>query len=134
MNQFVDSVLWVSYERNYLRCGGFVHQNSIIFMISPPEPYSNYEKMILPFDDLTWYYLLGVFCSAFVGIFILNQTPKFFRDLVYGKNVNMPSFNVIGTFFGIGQTKLPDNNFGRIILMAFILFCLIFRTAYQGKN
>jgi hypothetical protein len=28
--------------------------------------------------------------------------------------------------------RLPDNNFGRIILMNFILFCLIIRTGYQG--
>lgn len=66
------------------------------FMYSPPEPYTNYEKMILPFDDMTWFYLILVFCSAFVGIFVINQTPKVFRDLVYGKDVNMPSFNVIG--------------------------------------
>jgi hypothetical protein len=28
--------------------------------------------------------------------------------------------------------RLPVNNFGRIILMVFILFCLVIRTAYQG--
>jgi hypothetical protein len=39
---------------------------------------------------------------------------------------------ISGTFFGIGQMRLPINNFGRIILMVFILFCLIIRTAYLG--
>lgn len=35
--------------------------------------------------------------------------------------------------FGIGQTKLPFKNFGRIILTSFILWCLVIRTGYQGK-
>ncbi|KAG5679800.1 hypothetical protein PVAND_009338 [Polypedilum vanderplanki] len=52
--------------------------------------------------------------------------------LVYGHGVKIPSLNVVGTFFGIGQTKLPDLSFSRFILMIFILFCLIIRTAYQG--
>jgi hypothetical protein len=28
--------------------------------------------------------------------------------------------------------RLPVNNFARIILMIFIVFCLVIRTAYQG--
>jgi hypothetical protein len=28
--------------------------------------------------------------------------------------------------------RLPSSNFGRMILMVFIIFCLIIRTAYQG--
>lgn len=103
-------------------------------MYSQPEPYTNYEKMILPFDSDTWIYFILFFCFAFVGISLINLMPKTFKNLVYGKGVKMPTFNAIGTFFGIGQTKLPDNNFARIILMHFIIFCLIFRTAYQGET
>lgn len=130
----LNVIIVLGYPVPFERCGAAVFDYNLIVMVSAPEPYTNYEKMLLPFDSTTWYYLMGVFCSAFIGIFVLNRTPKLFRDLVYGKNVNMPSFNVIGTFFGIGQTKLPDNNFGRIILMTFIIFCLVFRTAYQGKT
>jgi hypothetical protein len=117
----------------HLSCVAAVTQHSLATMYSPSEPYTNYEKMILPFDDTTWTYLILVLCAAFVGILVINQTPRAFKDLVYGSGVKMPSFNVIGTLFGIGQTKLPDNNFGRIVLMTFIIFCLIFRTAYQGE-
>ena len=108
-------------------------QLSLGAMYSPPESYTNYEKMVLPFDDLTWMYLGITFGAAFALIFIMNLLPPVFKDVFYGKEVKMPSFNVIGTFFGIGQTKLPRNNFARIILISFIIFCLIFRTAYQGK-
>jgi hypothetical protein len=115
-----------------LQCSIPVFQYTIQIMYSPPEPYSNYEKMILPFDSETWLYLILVFLSSFIGIFLINRMPKRFKDLFYGKNVRMPSLNVLRSFFGIGQTKLPHTNFGRIILMTFIMFCLIFRTAYQG--
>lgn len=108
-------------------------QHSICAIVSPPELYTDYEKMILPFDRETWSYLIIVFCSAFIGIFLINKFPRRYQDVVYGRGVKMPSFNVLGTLFGIGQTKLPENHFGRIILMAFIIFCLIFRTAYQGE-
>lgn len=105
-------------------------QHIICAAVSPPQLYTDYEKMILPFDEETWIYLIIVFGGAFFGIFLINHLSKNVKDIVYGRNVKMPSFNVLGTLFGIGQTKLPENNFGRIILMAFIIFCLIFRTAY----
>lgn len=37
-------------------------------------------------------------------------------------------------FFGIGMTQLPGRNFARFLLMLYILFCLVIRTAYQGKQ
>jgi hypothetical protein len=115
-----------------VECSIALFSMPLVSMYTPPDPYTNYEKMILPFDSDTWMYLIVVFCLSFLSIFIINQFPKAFKDLVYGKNVKMPSFNVLGAFFGIGQTKLPDNNFGRIILIFFIIFCLVMRTAYQG--
>lgn len=131
-------VLWLYYYygnwSDHMSCSMSVRQNNIKFMYSPPEPYTNYEKMILPFDYETWIYLILVFCSAFVGIFVINQMHKRFRDIIYGKDVKTPSLNVLRSFFGIALTKLPSNNFARIILMTFLWFCLIFRTAYQGEE
>lgn len=111
----------------------FIDQD-LTAVYSPPEPYTNYEKMVLPFDFDTWLYLMITFAAAFFIIFIINFLPNDIKDVIFGENVKMPGFNVIGTFFGIGQTKLPENNFARIILMSFIIFCLIFRTAYQGNK
>lgn len=36
--------------------------------------------------------------------------------------------------FGCGQINLPGRNFARFILMMFIWFCLVMRTAFQGKQ
>jgi hypothetical protein len=103
-----------------------------IFVFSPTEAYNSYEKMILPFDEMTWTYLILTFSCAFLFIFIMNYASKKIRSMIYGENVNTPAFNVVSIFFGIGQTRLPLENFSRIILMIFIIFCLIIRTAYQG--
>jgi hypothetical protein len=103
-----------------------------IFAITPAEAYNSYEKMILPFDELTWILLILTFLMAFLFIFIVNFTTRKVRDVIYGRDVNTPAFNVVAIFFGIGQTRLPGKVFSRVILMLFILFCLIIRTAYQG--
>jgi hypothetical protein len=38
------------------------------------------------------------------------------------------------TLLGGGQFRLPGRSFARFILMMFILFCLVMRTAYQAKQ
>jgi hypothetical protein len=107
-------------------------QEKIILAITPAEKFSNLEKLLLPFDELTWELLIVTFCVAFLVISIVSLMSKIVRNLVFGVKVNSPALNVIGTFFGISQTKLPGRNFARLILMNFVLFCLVMRTAYQG--
>lgn len=102
------------------------------FVMTPGEKYSSYEKMILPFDIETWTYLGITFVVAFLTILLLKFMPKKLRDVVVGSKVQHPVYNVIGTFYGISQVKDPKFNSARILLVFFIFFCLIFRTAYQG--
>lgn len=124
--------MFTAGDSNVGYCTTPFFEQSIYAMYSPPEPYTNYEKMTMPFDYDTWIYLIIVFFVAFIAINVVNYFTEF-REILYGKGIKMPSFNVVRTFFGIGQTKLPENNFARIILVTFIIFCLIFRTAYQGE-
>jgi hypothetical protein len=104
----------------------------LAFVISEAECYSSYEKILLPFDELTWYLLTATFGFAFGAIFVVSRLSRRWQDIVYGEGVRVPAFNVLGTFFGIAQTHLPTTFFARAILILFIGFCLIFRTAYQG--
>lgn len=104
----------------------------VSFGLSNPESYTSFEKMIFPFDTLTWIFSISVFISAFLVISIMNLLPKHTRQFFYGKNVITPALNVIVIFFGISQTQLPKKSFARMILTTFVLFCLILRTAYQG--
>jgi hypothetical protein len=110
----------------------YYSSEKLVFVITPTPLYTNYEKLFMPFDFITWILILFVFAIAFLVILIVNSTSKSIQILVYGKDIKVPSYNVVGTFFGAGQIKIPEANFPRIILMNFILFCLIIRTAYQG--
>jgi hypothetical protein len=106
-----------------------------IFVLSLAPRFSSYEKILMPFDPATWRYLLMTFGIAIFVIFVVNEVNfSLFQNLFYGKGVKTPTFNMIGTFFGVSQTQLPEENFPRILLVTFIFFCLIIRTAYQGED
>ncbi|KAG5666299.1 hypothetical protein PVAND_017850 [Polypedilum vanderplanki] len=109
-----------------------IYTINIGMMVTKGEKYTDYEKLLLPFDDITWILLVGTFFIAFGMIFVLNRMSKRIKILFFGEGVSVPSLNVVSTYFGISQVTLPISNFPRFILMMFILFCLIFRTAYQG--
>ncbi|KAG5676554.1 hypothetical protein PVAND_006379 [Polypedilum vanderplanki] len=102
------------------------------FSIPPAEIYTSYEKLLFPFDFMTWILLLGTFGTAFTAIFIVNHLSRRWQDIVYGEGIRMAAYNVVGTFFGISQSRVPRANFPRMLLILFIGFCMIFRNAYQG--
>lgn len=105
----------------------------VLLVVTPGEPFTAYEKLFFPFDLPTWISLCCTFLIAFAVIFVVNLKPRIIQEVFYGVGVNSPSLNVLGSFFGIGQNKLPKNNFGRIILIFFVYFCLVFRVGYQGE-
>ena len=107
---------------------------SDVFIVPPGEPYTCWEKLLLPFDEATWMWLGITFAVAFLVIIFIKLTRSTsMYDLVIGSNVTTPALNVIAIFMGIGQILLPQRNISRFLFMAFVLFCLIIRTAYQGK-
>jgi hypothetical protein len=110
------------------------HTNYVVgFFVPPSELYTSYEKLLMPFDELTWLYLILTFGFSFGFIFFIKLfAPMWFQVLFFGYNIGSPAFNLLGIFFGIGQVRLPAANFARIVLMAYIIFCLIIQTAYQG--
>lgn len=101
-------------------------------LLTPGEPYDSYEKLVFPFDFLTWIFLAVVFGCTFLSIFVINTFSRKIQNIIYGENVLTPAQNVGAILFGMSQTKLPIKNFPRIILITFVLFCLVMRTAYQG--
>jgi hypothetical protein len=108
-------------------------QSRVKLLITPEEPYTIYEKLLLPFDDATWISIIVTFLIAFLAVFVINFFSNKIQELVYGKGVLTPTLNILGGFFGISQTVLPVANFPRILFTVFISFCLIIRTCYQSK-
>jgi hypothetical protein len=106
---------------------------SVDIYVSPPEFYTNFEKLLLPFDDTTWILLMSIFISTTIFIFIMKLMPETFRTLFYGDGIHTPGLNATQIFFGIGLTKLPTRSTSRFILIIFVMFCLILRSCYQSK-
>jgi hypothetical protein len=104
------------------------------FVVPPGEEYSGFDKLVLPFDSPTWFLIGLTFFVAFSIIFIVHFLSTKIQDFIFGNNVLSPTFNIAAHFFGLGQIALPRRNFPRFLLTIFILFSLIIRTAYQGKN
>lgn len=103
-----------------------------IIIVTPGELYTPYEKMILPFDRMTWIFLITTFTIAIMSILIINQCTKRVQEIVYG-NSDTPTLNVLRIFFGIAIVTLPNKDFARKLYILFVMFCLIFRTCYQSK-
>jgi hypothetical protein len=106
---------------------------SVGIFVSPPEFYTNFEKLLLPFDDTTWILLLAIFSTTAIFIFVMKLMPEKLRISFYGDNILSPGLNSTQIFFGISLTKLPTKSTSRFILIVFVLFCLILRSCYQSK-
>jgi hypothetical protein len=122
LGYFYDNVIYQPY--------GFQEQ---FIAVPPGELFSPYEKLVLPFDEATWFLIILVFVAAFTTIFVAYFMSQSYREIIFGENVDTPSINVTAHFFGISQNLLPSKYFARVIVMIFILYSLIIRTAYQGK-
>lgn len=100
--------------------------------VPPGDLYTSFEKIILPFDIETWICILITFLLAFL-LNLIIYLPIIQIWLSYRTAAQSSTLNIFRIIFGIGQTKLPEKNFSRIILISFLLWCLVIRTAYQGK-
>ncbi|KAG5679817.1 hypothetical protein PVAND_009355 [Polypedilum vanderplanki] len=103
------------------------------FLVSYNDFYTNYEKLVFPFDTATWILILLTFGFTFATICILKFCPKWIRTIVFGRGILNPAYNALGIFFGISQLRLPNENFCRSLLIIYIWFCLIIRTCFQSK-
>jgi hypothetical protein len=98
------------------------------FLIPPGEAYTPFETLFLPFDTDTWMWFSVLYFITFSVTFIVNCLSRSsFRNLVFGKNVSSPAYNIFVAFMGGGQKVLPQKSFARFLLMSFILFSLVMR-------
>ena len=74
---------------------------------------------------------------TFVLIVTTNFTSykfsKKIRNMLNERSTSELTFNIFRIFFGIGQINVSKANFLRILLISFTFWCLVIRTAYQGK-
>ena len=111
-----------------------IFSSSDVFIVPPGEPYTPWEILFLPFDEATWMWTGIFFGVAFLVILLVKLSKSnSIYEFVIGTNVATPALNVIAILMGIGQMLLPSRNIPRFLFINFVIFCLIMRTAYQGK-
>ncbi|KAG5674041.1 hypothetical protein PVAND_004031 [Polypedilum vanderplanki] len=130
---FTFSVSPANYSNALLYYTQSISTLNFMFHISYNDLYTNYEKLTMPFDDLTWILMLLTFGLTFATIFGLKISSQRIRRIIFGKGINIPAYNALGIFFGISQLRLPKESFPRSTLIIFIWFCLIIRTCWQSK-
>lgn len=110
----------------------FLYESHVI--VTPlGEEYDCYEKLLLPFYWFVWLLIILTILSAIATVIVLSFTSISTRAFVYGTRITNPLENVTRIIFGLSQEIEPRRNFSRVLTMLFILFCLVMRTAWQGK-
>lgn len=103
------------------------------FVISPGMLYSDFEKLFQPFDTTVWICIVAILVIAFLVIFVVNVRFKMLQIIIYGEDVLHPTTNLLLAILGSSQPKLPKRHSSRFLLMVFLVFCLVLRSAYQGS-
>jgi hypothetical protein len=111
----------------------FYYSNVEYYAVPRGATFNSYEKLKFPFDETTWKMIIVTFVVAFMMVFVISRLTRKIKNLVFGSNVSTPSLNIAAHFFGLGQIILPRRNFARFLVMMFIIYCLIVRTAWQSK-
>lgn len=66
-----------------------------LFIISRSAPFSQFEKIFLPFESEVWHWLIASMAVAVFVIFIFQRTPKFVQKFVFGMSNQSPLLNLM---------------------------------------
>ena len=125
---------WLKENRlNFFDFSNVYAHDQLIFTIPPGQKLTALEKLIYPFQFMSWAFIL-LFCSmGLLIIFVMKWQSKCVQDFVIGPGVKDPYFNMFAVFVGQSRRKLPGKNFARYLLMMFTIYSMIIRTIYQGS-
>lgn len=89
------------------------------------------EKLIKPFDSATWICLIATIGVGLITITTLKLISLFMKTVFI--SISKAMLSTVQIFFGIGLIQTPERHSARILFTVITIFCLIVRTAYQGK-
>lgn len=108
-------------------------ESQFAYLVPPPEKLSSFAKLFQPFDLDVWMTLLVCFIAGALIIVLLSYTSKQVRANILGSGTTTPLTNMLIVILGSSQAIVPSNSCARLLLMAFIIFCMIVRTVFQGS-
>lgn len=99
-------------------------------MIPSGAPYTSLENLIRPFSIVVWIFFLILVTLPYMFIKVKSSTIR----NVTGETNNFNYYLIMmESIVGNSIKRLPKRNFPRILIMAFIMYCLVMRTIYQSK-
>lgn len=96
------------YESNDVFASQVFTTSDDLMAIPPPEAFDAYEKLLLPFDEATWFWIVMTFSFIFGAIFTLKFTKPSIRQFVIGRTVKTPVLNVTRAFLESLKFKRLD--------------------------
>jgi hypothetical protein len=126
---------WLTKTRlEFLDATMAYYDDYAIIIVPSGTEFSSFEKLIFPFALNTWIVLLSYIAIGVIVIFVIKfLCLKIIQNFVFGLHVNYPMLNLWNALLGGAQNTLPRGNFARFLLMNFLIFSLVIRTAYQGS-
>lgn len=98
--------------------------HSIVVVVPLGEPFTSIEDLYRPFSLIVWIAFSLVVVAACVFILTLR---------LFKIKMRFPLHNLLMIEVGVPVARLPTDNFSRILIMSFLIFCLVLRTIYQSK-
>lgn len=86
----------------------------------------------MPFESTVWVFWAIFIVSGLLVIFLFNTAFRKWKGLVFGDNISHPMLNMAIVIFGGTLHRLPVESSARLLLTAFLVFCLVIRTGYLG--
>jgi ABC-type amino acid transport substrate-binding protein len=109
------------------------YSSPLIVMVPRGKDVTPIERLMKPFQDAVWVWVLLVFAVAFLVIgFLKIKGDEAQRDFVFGTRNREPTLNLFNSFIGGSLVKLPTRNFARTLFCIFLLYSLIVRNSYTG--
>jgi hypothetical protein len=65
-------------------CSKTIETLDYYYLVTPNDLYTNYEKLMMPFDQVTWILLMITFGFTFGIIFGVHRCPQWIKNLVFG--------------------------------------------------
>lgn len=96
----IDYFILTAQQRQmfYHQSFQFVHPHTTsedLIVISRNKPYTQFEKLFLPFEIEVWVWLIVTLLIAVVSILLVKLAPKYVQRFVYGTYVRTPMMNLL---------------------------------------
>jgi hypothetical protein len=110
------------------RLNMFVMQIEMRKILVPPgELYSDYEKMLLPFQTITWIAIFLTIAISITTIIVLKLRSKELQKVIFGSNNSSPLMNFVSIVLNGSQHTTLIETVPRMCLAVFLIWSLIFR-------